>query len=199
MSANPKPTSEELRFVYDLILKGNTDADILAEYGHLLEAGQLMFPSRVDKRFVWERRKELEAAKAVLEGHLKAVDPIVVKRKEEHFNHMAQILESIITEKTTIIEVVGSEYVMRGDNGKQINITKEQFPYSLRGMLQLAAKQFGDTDIYEYLLPHLQAELGEGKELNAFIADNPLKSYHILRLLADKRVFKGKCPMCAEW
>ena len=46
MSKNPKPTAEELKWVYDLILRDYDDTDILAEYASLYENGNLMFPYR---------------------------------------------------------------------------------------------------------------------------------------------------------
>ena len=57
-----KPTPEELRFVYKMILEGYNDKDILNEYCHLYEIVQLKFPLRSDERFIKERRKELAAA-----------------------------------------------------------------------------------------------------------------------------------------
>lgn len=202
MSRNPKPTVEELKFVYQMILNGHEDSDILAEYARLYDAGQLMFPYRVDKRFIRERRKELESASEVLQEHVKKkIDPIVVKRREEHFNYLAEILGFIAPDKTTVIETVGSEYVITVANGKQTKLTHEQLANSVKGFLEEAAKRYGHTDVYEYLLPHLEAEIAEteGKELNAFITENPLKFYKTLRFLADKKVFKGKCPICKDW
>jgi len=200
MSRNPKPTPEELRFIYDLIIKGYDDTDIIEEYTHLYEQSQLPFPLRGDKRFFQDRRKELASAREVLQDNLKAVDPIATKRKDEHFNYLAEIVSSIAPEKTAVIETVGSEYAIRGANGKQTKLTKEQLTRSIKEFLKQAAKQYGHTDVCEYLIPHLEAEIAEttGKELNTFITENPLKFYKSLRLLADKRIFKGKCPFCRE-
>ena len=131
MSRNSRPTTEELRFVYDLILKGYDDADVLEEYARLYDAVQLMFPYRTDKRFVRECRKELEAAKGVLERHSKAVDPIVAERKKEHFNHLAKIIEYIIPERTAKIEAVGSEFITTGVDGKQSKVTRKMLSDSV--------------------------------------------------------------------
>ncbi|MFC1967124.1 hypothetical protein ACFLV2_00550 [Chloroflexota bacterium] len=200
MSRNSRPTTEELKFVYGLILKGDNDADILAEYAQLYESAQLLFPYRTDKRFIRERKKELEAAREVLQKDLKAVDPIIVRRKEEHFNYLAEIIRSMIPEKTTIIENIGSEYVIKPAIGKQTILTQEQLANFVTKFLEDAAKRYGHRDVYEYLIPHIEAEIAgtEGKGLNAFINENTLKFYETLRLLADKGIFKGKCPLCRE-
>jgi hypothetical protein len=98
MSRNPRPTAEELKFVYQMILNGYEDSDILAEYGRLYGAGQLMFPYRTDKRFVRECRKELETALEVAQEHLKKqVNPTIVKHREEHLADLANIAKSLLT------------------------------------------------------------------------------------------------------
>ena len=92
MSKNPKPTTEELRFVYKLILDGNDDADILEEYYRQYDSGTLMFPFRTDKRFVRERRKELLAAEEVFKERLgKKYDPLTIENKRQHFEHLSLI------------------------------------------------------------------------------------------------------------
>ena len=97
MSRNPKPTAEELRAVYELILSGYEDADILAEYAGSYENGSLRFPYRTDKRFVRECRKQLETALEVAQEHIKKkVDPIIVRRREEHLADLANIAKSLL-------------------------------------------------------------------------------------------------------
>lgn len=104
MSKNPKPTTEELRFVYELLVSGYEEADVLAEYSRLLEAGTLNFPCRTDKRFVRERKRELLTAEQVLKERIKSTDPLVVERKREHFNKLHDLMrewkEQLVAEVT---------------------------------------------------------------------------------------------------
>jgi len=188
-----EPTAEELEFIYERLPK-------LSDQEILEEMQDTEFPQR-SIGFIKRRRRGFNAAKRVLQIELeKEIDPIVTKRKEEHFNYLAELVSFLIPEKTTVIETVGSEYVIIGANGKQTKLTKDQLASSVKEFLKQAAKQFGHTDVYEYLIPHLEAEIAgtEGKELHTFITENPLKFYETLRLLADKRIFKGKCPFCRE-
>ena len=106
----------------------------------------------------------------------------------------------MIPEKTTTIEAVGSEYVMTEANGKQSKVTSQMLASSVELFLQDAARQYGYADVYEYLLPHLEAEIAEaeGKRFDAFIREDPLKFYKTIRLLGDKRIFKGKCRFCSD-
>lgn len=92
MGKNPKPTVEELEFVYGLMAKGYLDdASILAEYAQLFEAGTLNFPYRTDRRFVRERRKEFAAAKKVIPAQAASVDPIVVEARKKHFGLLTEV------------------------------------------------------------------------------------------------------------
>jgi hypothetical protein len=80
-----RPKREELEFLFNLFLKGYQDTDILAKYLELEEDGKLTFPLRTDRRMVSKIRDEFEAARAVLEPHLRLrIDPAVQKAQDEH-------------------------------------------------------------------------------------------------------------------
>jgi hypothetical protein len=188
-----EPTTEELEFIYGRLPK-LSDQEILEE----MQSEE--FPLR-SLGFIKRRRREFNTSKKVLQVELqREVDPVAAKRREEHFNHLAEIVDSMAPDKTTVIEVAGSGCVITESNGKRLKLTHEQLASSIKGFLEEAAKQYGHTDVYEYLLPHLEAEAAEteGKELNSFIKENPLEFYKTLRFLADKRIFKGECPVCRK-
>jgi hypothetical protein len=66
MGKKPRPTEEELEFVYNLICRGLENADIKSEMG------DKEFPRRDDRRYFYQRRREFNAAKRVLEAPLSA-------------------------------------------------------------------------------------------------------------------------------
>ncbi len=92
MSRLPPPTVEELEFVYDLITRGYDDASILAEYAKGYVAGTLMFPYRMDNRFVRARRKELEAAKKVVGAKTPTGrEPLVSEAQRKHTEDLLEL------------------------------------------------------------------------------------------------------------
>ena len=85
MSKNPKPTAEELEFVYGLMAKGYDDASVLAEYARLYEAGTIKFSYRTDKRLIRQLRMQYTAAQKVIPVQAIAADPIVAEARRNHF------------------------------------------------------------------------------------------------------------------
>ena len=73
MNGNGKIKPEELRFVYRLILEGQSDSAILNEYNHLGDIGELTFPLRTDEGFIKDRRVELNMASEVLKDSIKKI------------------------------------------------------------------------------------------------------------------------------
>jgi hypothetical protein len=216
MSKNPKPTSEELRFVYEMILGGLNDGDILAEYAHLYDLNQLKFPYRTDKRFIQERRRELNTVREVLEDYLrKKVDPLVVKAKQEHFQFLTDIVRSLLENGLNNVEVIY--------NSDDIDLTKPIYAVMtytpdheptegldlrkligrVRGNFASSVAKYGYTQVNSYFLPHLRAEnikLALNK-LDDFTAtgDEVLKIIETLKLLSIRKTFEGSCPVCIGW
>lgn len=95
MGKGQSPTREELEFVYQHFLQGCSDAEILKKYEESKKHGKLgSMPYRTDVRFIRQRRKEYEAARKILEGHLKRqVDPIAARAKEEHLAEIRSLIE----------------------------------------------------------------------------------------------------------
>ncbi|MFC1918610.1 hypothetical protein ACFLWW_01365 [Chloroflexota bacterium] len=206
MSKNPKPTTEELRCVYDLILRGYDDADILAEYASLYENSNLMFPYRTDKRFVRERRKELAAAEDVLKEHVKRqVDPIIFKKREEHFNHLAEIanylligdLEKLLPDRTT--DEISGTYTIYNDEEEEIS--SRELSLRLDRNIENAIHHYGPSDFLDNFLLHLQAECPEIKpgKWDEVVRYNPYILVDAIRILSQRKTFKGTCPVCKDW
>jgi hypothetical protein len=212
MSRNPRPTAEELKFVYQMILNGYEDSDILAEYGRLYGAGQLMFPYRTDKRFVRECRKELETALEVAQEHLKKqVNPTIVKHREEHLADLANIAKSLLTNGLESVSCPGwttnrsrqAKYLLPNQNAASgyDELTKEQLASHLNSNMAAISKD-RDWFFRHCFIPHLKSELS--KELNTepffkVVEEQPYELIEILRVLEARKMFKGTCPVCKDW
>lgn len=212
MSRNPKPTAEELKFVYQMILNGYDDSDILAEYARLYDDGQLMFPYRTDRRFIRQCRKELDAASAVLQEHLnKQVDPTMVKHREEHFAELADISKFLLANGLESVSCPGwsanrsrqVKYLLPNANAvaQYDEITKEQLASRLNSNIADITKD-KDWFFRHCFVPHLKSELPEELSTKLFfkvVEEQPYELIEILRMLAARRTFKGTCPVCKDW
>jgi hypothetical protein len=212
MSKNPRPTSEEYRFIYDQLLKNGGDIQsVLSEYAYLFSLGQLVFPYRTDARLIKEAAKQLEAAGQVLEEHIKKrVDPVISQRRQEHFEHLADIANSLLSG--------GLKDISEGydpDNHSTIYVILDHYPdtdvaqqFTLKGLIErlqdnlaLTRQKFGDWDVMDCFQSHLKAESSdvESKGIEVHVGKNPLELIATLRILSSRKVFKGICPVCKDW
>jgi hypothetical protein len=172
MSKNPKPTIEELRYIYDLILQGYDD-DILAEYASLYHASTLMFPYRTDKRFARERRKELSATQGLVKERMQATDPLIVEDKRKHLDKMRELMKKWKEQLTTeVAEPLGgyvpnfpTQFTKEDNNGPAI--------YEPRGSLCWEVNRDNSVNVWflvehDPLFPYLREHLSESEIWSIF-------------------------------
>jgi len=209
MDKNPKPTPEELRFVYQMILNGYGDTDILNEYAHLYDMGQLKFPYRVDDRFIKDRRKELQAASEVLEEHVKKkADPVISKRRDEHFERLAKVADTLLDNNlhtvvpNTECSAGEPQYLVEVDwVSSGYPLEKSQLTMILQKNIGKAYNLFEPMYFHKNFLPHLRAEIPiiNIKGIWDFIEEQPYELIENLRILVERKTFKGTCPICEDW
>lgn len=195
-----EPTGEELEFIYSR-LERMSDSAILEEMQ------DTEFPLRT-KRFIKRRRKEFSAAKRVLEIQIqKESDPITAKRKEEHFDRLADITAQLLANNLENVEETPSQkdptdpfkYTI-WDGGAGVGITHDLLVSGLRGNIERTQHQFSDWD-FGYFLYHLAAEIPEieSRGFSSVVEEKPYKLIETLRVLVRRKTFKGTCPVCKDW
>jgi len=193
----PGASPEELEFIFECFLRRLSDGEVLEEMQ------DHPFPLR-SVRFIRDRRREFNAARKVLEIQVqKEFDPIIVKRKEEHFEHLADIADKLLARN--LDKVIQKTSPPRGDQfdmfeyfWKGIGITREHLS-DILGEHVDAFFDANDVD-FEYFLSHLKAEYPEieSKGLDRVVKENPYELIETLRILARRKTFKGTCPVCED-
>ena len=198
MSRNPKPTAEELRFVYEMIAKGYDDNAILHEYCKEYESGQLKFPFRTDKRFIRERRMEFEAASDVFKRDLKR--EVYRDPKEEHFARMADIAASLLRNGLDTV-ARDSQGGLSMSKGMGVIMIYDELTEALEGNFKSACFEFSDYDVNASFVRHLEAEVPDIRTqgLQNYLEKHPYEMIETLRLLCRRKTFKGNCPICKDW
>lgn len=206
MSKKSKPTTEELRFVYDLINKGLRGKDLPDEYLRLYESGQLMFPLRTDKRFFQDRIRELEAASEVLlEDLKKRADPVIAKKREEHYNQLAEVAEDILGLLSRMKPRNDGKYEYgKRDLDGYINTfagSRKDLIEQLHSNIENAEKKHQEMNLFERFLVHLTSETPASptpniSELYKYADSNPVELVELLNILAQRKFFIGKCRVC---
>jgi len=200
-----EPTVEELEFIYERLAR-LSDGEILADMQ------DTVFPLR-SPGFIKRRRKEFDTAKKVLHVQLqKEVDPLAVKRREEHFRELAAIIDDLLANDLGSVShgwstnrVAGQDtHILTRKNtaGDYYDLTNEQLSTRLKENYVMAEHKYERWFIHDCLIPHLKSELPEELKSKAFLdiaKEHPYELIQALRILAARKTFKGTCPVCKDW
>lgn len=129
-------------------------------------------------------------------------DPLILERRREHYNHLADIAEHIVHDIDWVREVKQGkssdlEYRVQWKGGKSTLLDNEQLADVLGKGIMAANDKFGDLDV-EYLHIHLKAEYPEvsPEELVYFMEEHPCEIIDKLQILSKKKLFNGSCETC---
>jgi len=204
-----EPTAEELEFIYEH-LERLSDSEVLEEMQ------DTEFPVRT-KGFIKRRRREFAAAKRVLQEQLqKETNPVVAKRREDHFDHLAGIAKAILTVEDYLEDMFENpepttEYVFRTGDGNY-PASREELTSSLQNNIGIIRgevptesgwdenKECAEFDI-DCLIDHLKVECPEvaSKGFYQAVEENPYEVIDKLRVLSRRKTFGGTCPVCQDW
>jgi hypothetical protein len=217
MCENEKLETEEIRFIYKLILDGWGDSDILNKCISLRDSGEINFPLWTDKRYIKNRRKEMEIASEVLKDSIKKIIKIYSpKLKNEHFAQIAEISAILLQNNLSTISVVENlgdakykfsnkylhsyTYIIKDRNNIPNRLNRLQLIEILRRNVQDVCKRYGISFFYDCYVPHVKATMGEEMEaMGGFWPAVEIKPYEVIKaikLIMDGKELKGSCPLC---
>jgi len=199
-----EPTVEELEFIYEHLAK-------LSDQEVLEEMQDTEFPRR-SLGFIKRRRREFNTAKRVLQLQLeKEVNPIVLKRREEHFADLADIAKSLLANGLDSVSCPGwttnqsreVKYLLPSETTASgyDELTKEQLTSHLNSNMD-AIPTDRDWFFRHCFIPHLKSELPKELTTEPFfklVEEQPYELIETLRVLAARGIFKGTCPVCEDW
>jgi hypothetical protein len=209
LGKQPGASSEELQFIFSCFKRGLPDKDVLDEMdGH-------EFPIR-NVRFIRERRRHWEAVQKVLDkSYQKTFNPVITEQLSSHYLHLAEIAHALLENNIEFLTPVvtsnesgkGIEFkgmcFSNGQHSEKVGtlLTYGEVSARLMKNLKAAYNKFGFLDIDENFLPHLKAELPlvKANDIETIIQQKPARLVVVLRLLSQRKTFKGKCPICNDW
>ena len=178
-----EPSYEELEFIFERILKGLSDSEILVDMQN--EPFLLRKPG-----FIKRRRKEFDVAKRVIA--LKATgayDTDIVERKKKHMKRLSEKTEEFI---------IGL---------KKLSRTAPGSPYSL---LEMGVEN-DDFELLEllndfhvkWMFFHMKDEIPALKVLSSWddlkVKDITQELLGKLSFRVERGGFTGKCEVCKDW
>jgi hypothetical protein len=187
---NAEPTADELEFIYNAFTRNLRDGEVLAEIQ------DRPFPQR-SLRFISRRRKEFDAAKKVLENHIKTEnDPQVVEAKGKHINDLVGIAETLIN------GLEGVEF--KGEDNYEISqgvsLSRKQVVNNLIDNVGKARQKYRDYNRFYNFLIHFNAKAPNNEGIETYAERHPIALINLLRLIILKKDFGiGICPVCKDW
>ena len=120
-------------------------------------------------------------------------------------NHLADIasfllsgsLEKLLPDQTT--DEVSDTYTIYGDEEEEIN--RRELASRLDRNIENVIHHYGPSDFLDNFLLHLQAECLDIKhgKWDEVVSSNPYILVEAIRILSQRKTFKGTCPVCKDW
>ena len=211
MGRQEEPSQAELEFIFERLKQGKTPSEIA------YQMADTDFPIRRPE-FISRKRKYYDAAKRVLQTDNELYeDPVISKRKGEHFQQLSDIARLIIEEFATVRENpsqtdASDKFVLKiihqWDNyspdewpiEQQILSVTELNERFLDTLKTRIGRYFGHAS-FEYLVSHLEAEypLMKSKNIYELAKENSFELIELITLLSRRKTFRGTCEICKPW
>lgn len=208
--------SDELSFIYKLIIDGYSDADILKEYAALHSTGDNSFPLRNSEDFIRSKRQEMEVAVNILKDGLKTMlNPLIAKQKEEHQKQLSEISSVLLSNSLNTVEESSSvgiyglrkngmfryQYVIRDNHNRPIQLSRYQLFNMFRKNVETACQRYTQFVFYECYIPHLKNEIVEIEKEGFWpeVERQPFEVISAIKELSKLETFSGICPLCNDF
>lgn len=156
-----------------------TKSELLAEAPVHLEKEQRHIPSIFYEEWEEHNRKLVGVANTLLGNDLKQVMKWVSPTGDVEY-HLFDESETYLQERLTV----------------------DDLSSKLEENLLAVYRDFTEWFYLSCFIPHLFAEWSEGlrtKMSKALLYEEPYELIETLRLLAERKTFKGTCPVCKDW
>lgn len=133
---------------------------------------------------------------------------LISEKLESHFQYIAKVAQALLGNdldtvmKDTILgdgTTIDKYRIINSKTGKEVLITHEELVKLLKHNANSVPFPV-DSDDFECFINHFAAEYPEIDSIgwDNLIEENPYRLIEILRGLANKKTFKGKCPICRD-
>ena len=156
---------------------------------------------------------EIKEFKARMESGVKVISPNnFEKLKRKHIYQLYRVVKTLLSGGLGGIKLTGEdeyEYDRADDEqypGEIVPFTLhlQEVRKSLHHNIEKAYDRHRNYDLFDYFLIHLTSSIPgfpnpDKADLHKLADASPLKLIDNLKMLALKKDFKGKCPVCKDW
>ena len=147
------------------------------------------------------RREQREEQK---EKDLNHVD---LKSKEEHRELLVDIVNLLLENEVGKVFGIPSEgntpekddYTIISDKSDFEKIPRGYLVERIENNIDYTCKTYSAWDFWECFFPHLMAEALGRQDFREFYENHTIEFIDTLRVLSQRKTFKGSCPVCKDW
>lgn len=137
----------------------------------------------------------------------KEVNPLIMKNRGEHFEHLLGIVNLLL--ENEVDKVFGSPSMSDEPEADDYTIISEESDFEkiprgylverIENNIEYICKTFSVWDFWDCFIPHLLADALGRWDFERLYNDHTIEFINILRMLAQRKTFKGTCPVCKDW
>jgi len=141
----------------------------------------------------WEDEAGAQALRERQEAYVK-------EHKQAHFAQLVDIANMLLGEELgSLLNVKGETYSLI-EEGRWVDKDKSELTTMIESNIDYICSILTSWEFFDMFVKHLEHENEEIKQdFYKYIKDKPLEFVNLVRTLAQRKVFKGKCPVCEEW
>ncbi len=141
----------------------------------------------------WEDEAGAQALKERQESYIK-------EHKQAHFAQLVDIANMLLGEELgSLLNVKGETYSLI-EEGRWVDKDKSELTAMIESNIDYICSILTSWEFFDMFVTHLEHEIEEIKQdFFRYIKEKPLEFVNLVRTLAQRKVFKGKCPVCEEW
>ena len=123
----------------------------------------------------------------------------------EHRTRMTEIAEMLLDNDVGKVVVVGdgeqpeNTYSIVSSESGYEEIKHSKLVGRIEGNIDYVCQTYSPWDMFDCFVPHLMAEFPPGQDYYTLLNKYPGKLINTLRMLAQRKTFKGTCPVCKDW
>lgn len=129
-----------------------------------------------------------------------------LKNIDEHFAQLTDIANLLLEDdvgKVLIVPGIVDDpegtYTVVSDISGITELTYSQLIRRIEGNIDYVCQRYSTWHMWDCFAAHLTAEYPESEDFYEFLYTRTSELINALRTLAERKTFKGTCPVCEDW
>ena len=129
-----------------------------------------------------------------------------LKNIEEHFAQLTDIANLLLEDDVDKVLTIAAEadtserrYQIVSEDSGFTELTHSQLVGRIEGNIDYVCQHYGTWHMWDCFAAHLEAEYPESKDFYKYLNTQTGTLINALRTMAERKTFKGTCPVCKDW